>query len=120
MQVASVLNVYQPTKRAFDFLFAVLLTAFLTPALSVGASDASSDASRGADIPNGAASVRTPAPPAEPTLFPAEPRAEAGDLLLRRREDGDFAFQVNRDDHVATCDVVPEIRDLKPPDRKPR
>ena len=76
MQVASVLNVYQPTKRAFDFLFAVLLTAFLTPALSVGASDASSDASRGADIPNGAASVRTPAPPAEPTLFPAEPRAE--------------------------------------------
>ena len=76
MQVASVLNVYQPTKRAFDFLFAVLLTAFLAPALSVGASDASSDASRGADIPNGAASVRTPAPPAEPTLFPAEPRAE--------------------------------------------
>ena len=73
MQVASVLNVYQPTKRAFDFLFAVLLTAFLTPALSVGASDASSDASRGADIPNGAASVRAPA---EPTLFPAEPRAE--------------------------------------------
>ena len=73
MQVASVLNVYQPTKRAFDFLSAVLLTAFLTPALSVGASDASSDASRGADIPNGAASVRTPA---EPTLFPAEPRAE--------------------------------------------
>ena len=69
MQVASVLNVYQPTKRAFDFLFAVLLTAFLTPALSVGASDAS----RGADIPNGAASVRAPA---EPTLFPAEPRAE--------------------------------------------
>lgn len=76
MQVASVLNVYQPTKRAFDFLFAVLLTAFLAPALSVGASDASSDASRGADIPNGAASVRAPAPPAEPTLFPAEPRAE--------------------------------------------
>ena len=76
MQVASVLNVYQPTKRAFDFLFAVLLTAFLAPTLSVGASDASSDASRGADIPNGAASVRAPAPPAEPTLFPAEPRAE--------------------------------------------
>lgn len=76
MQVASVLNVYQPTKRAFDFLFAVLLTAFLAPALSVGASDASSDSSRGADIPNGAASVRAPAPPAEPTLFPAEPRAE--------------------------------------------
>lgn len=76
MQVASVLNVYQPTKRAFDFLFAVLLTAFLAPALSVGASDASSDASRGADIPNGAASVRAPAPPAEPTLFPAEPCAE--------------------------------------------
>ncbi|MGN1064609.1 MAG: serine protease, partial [Thermoguttaceae bacterium] len=63
-------------KRAFDFLFAVLLTAFLAPALSVGASDASSDSSRGADIPNGAASVRAPAPPAEPTLFPAEPRAE--------------------------------------------
>lgn len=76
MQVASVLNVYQPTKRAFDVLFAVLLTAFLAPALSVGASDASSDASRGADIPNGAASVRAPAPPAEPTLFPAEPCAE--------------------------------------------
>lgn len=76
MQVASVLNVYQPTKRAFDFLFTVLLTAFLAPALSVGASDASSDSSRGADIPNGAASVRAPAPPAEPTLFPAEPRAE--------------------------------------------